>query len=172
MTDMFSFAHHKRLTLKKRKLPKLLSQIRKLWKRISAEVSKTKKMSKLNSHASRVAFRFWNSKFKTAPCNSRSTKKLTNVWPMLKLGNPRPSLYSYLYILKELVDVTVWLCRLEWQKADAEFRRVEEEKQLLDNQLKKDTSLIESKKRMLEEYNQKVEQLRGQLEKARSDVKQ
>lgn len=80
--------------------------------------------------------------------------------------------FFYFQSRNKLTDLHLWLFRLEWQKADAEFRRVEEEKQLLDNQLKKDTSLIESKKRMLEEYNQKVEQLRGQLEKARSDVKQ
>lgn len=62
--------------------------------------------------------------------------------------------------------------RLEWQKTELGYRQVDEEKQILENQLKKDTSLIESKKRMFDEYNQKVEQLRGQLEKARSDVKQ
>lgn len=62
--------------------------------------------------------------------------------------------------------------KLEWQKTELGYRQVDEEKQILENQLKKDTSLIESKKRMFDEYNQKVEQLRGQLEKARSDVKQ
>ncbi len=43
---------------------------------------------------------------------------------------------------------------------------------MLDGQLKTNMSLIDSKKRMLEDYNQKGEQLRSQLEKARSDVKQ
>ena len=49
---------------------------------------------------------------------------------------------------------------------------MDEEKEVLDNSLKKETSLIESKMRMLDDYNQKVEQLKSQLEKARFDVKQ
>ena len=59
---------------------------------------------------------------------------------------------------------------MEWQKAEIEFRRVEEEGQMLNNQLQKETSLNESKKRMLDEFNLKVEQLSSQLEKARSDM--
>lgn len=62
--------------------------------------------------------------------------------------------------------------RTEWQKAESEFKRVEEENQMLKNQLQKETSLNESKKRMLDEFNLKVEQLSGLLEKARSDLHQ
>lgn len=43
---------------------------------------------------------------------------------------------------------------------------------MLKNQLQKETSLNESKKRMLDEFNLKVEQLSGLLEKARSDLHQ
>ena len=59
--------------------------------------------------------------------------------------------------------------RAEWKKAEAEYRRVEEECQALKNQKEKETSLNESKKRMLDEFNLKVEQLSAQLEKARSE---
>jgi len=62
--------------------------------------------------------------------------------------------------------------RAEWKKAEAEYRRVEEEGQALKNQKEKETSLNESKKRMLDEFNLKVEQLSAQLEKARSDLQQ
>ena len=63
------------------------------------------------------------------------------------------------------------LCRQELQKAETDDRQVDEEKQILENQFKKDKSLIESKKRMLDEMEQKMEQLRGLLEKTRSDMK-
>ena len=49
---------------------------------------------------------------------------------------------------------------------------MEEEKEFAVSNLKKETSLIESKMRMFDDYNQKVEQLKSQLEKARFDVKQ
>ena len=65
-----------------------------------------------------------------------------------------------------------FIFRTEWQKAESEFKRVEEENQMLKNQLQKETSLNESKKRMLDEFNLKVEQLSGLLEKARSDLHQ
>jgi hypothetical protein len=64
------------------------------------------------------------------------------------------------------------MLRQEWQNTEADYRRVDEEKQILENNLKTDVSLIDSKKRMLLECEQKVENLREQLEKARSDVKQ
>ena len=63
------------------------------------------------------------------------------------------------------------LCRQELQKAETDDRQVDEEKQILENQFNKDKSLIESKKRMLDEMEQKMEQLRGLLEKTRSDMK-
>ena len=49
------------------------------------------------------------------------------------------------------------LCRQELQKAETDDRQVDEEKQILENQFKKDKSLIESKKRMLDEMEQKME---------------
>jgi hypothetical protein len=55
---------------------------------------------------------------------------------------------------------------------ETDYRRVEEEKQILENNLKTDMSLIDSKKRMLVECEQNVDYLREQLEKARSDLKQ
>lgn len=65
-----------------------------------------------------------------------------------------------------------FLIRLEWHTAEADYRRVDDEKQLLENNVQTDLNLIESKKRMLVECEQKVEHLREQLEKTRSDVKQ
>ncbi|XP_046640134.1 tropomyosin-like [Daphnia pulicaria] len=62
--------------------------------------------------------------------------------------------------------------KLEWHTAEADYRRVDDEKQLLENNVQTDLNLIESKKRMLVECEQKVEHLREQLEKTRSDVKQ
>lgn len=64
-----------------------------------------------------------------------------------------------------------FFCRQEWQKADADNRRVEEENQILETQFKKDKSIIESKKRMLDEMEQKMEQLNGLLEKTRLEMK-
>jgi len=66
----------------------------------------------------------------------------------------------------------LFCCRAEWKKAEAKYRRVEEEGQMLKNQKEKEASLNESKKRMLDEFNLKVEQLSAQLEKARSDLQQ
>jgi len=71
-----------------------------------------------------------------------------------------------------LIDCSGLIYRAEWKKAEAEYRRVEEEGQALKNQKEKETSLNESKKRMLDEFNLKVEQLSAQLEKARSDLQQ
>jgi hypothetical protein len=48
---------------------------------------------------------------------------------------------------------------------------VEEENQILETQFKKDKSIIESKKRMLDEMEQKMEQLSGLLEKTRLEMK-
>lgn len=82
------------------------------------------------------------------------------------------TIYSDIIMFSYKRNAMFLFSRAEWQRAENECCRVDEEKIVLENQLKKDTNLIDSKKRMLEEYNLKLEQLRGSLEKARSDLKQ
>jgi len=62
--------------------------------------------------------------------------------------------------------------KAENQKAELECNRVEEENLCTHDRLKKENSIIESKKRMLEQSIQSLDQLRSQTEKTRSELKQ
>merc|ERR1712071_383106 len=62
--------------------------------------------------------------------------------------------------------------KAENQKAELECNRVEEENLCTHDRLKKENSIIESKKRMLEQSIKSLEQLRSQTEKTRSELKQ
>lgn len=64
-----------------------------------------------------------------------------------------------------------FLIRAEMLNSEKECLNVEEENAALVNQLKSYSNLIDSKRRMLEDYNLKLEQLRKSMEKARSDLK-
>lgn len=64
------------------------------------------------------------------------------------------------------------LTREENQKIEQECKRVEEENAMAKDNLKKESSIIESKNRMLEQSVKSIQQLRNQTEKARSELKQ
>ena len=65
-----------------------------------------------------------------------------------------------------------FVSRAENSKAELECNRVEEDNLTSHDQLKKENSIIESKKRMLEQSIKSLEQLRSQTEKTRSELKQ
>ena len=61
---------------------------------------------------------------------------------------------------------------MEYQTADTELKRMEKEEETLKDLLIKETSIVESRKRMLEQSIQRTDKLRNETEKTRTELKQ
>lgn len=62
--------------------------------------------------------------------------------------------------------------RAEYQAEDSELKRMEKEEEALKDRLNKETSVVESKKRMLDQGIQRTNNLRAETEKTRTELTQ